>query len=137
MCNDCKATLMAYNNASQVVAANGTISTPITAVEGCGIKFNNAATITRAGTYLINISANVLATAAGELSLQLVNNGSNVPSAIATATGTATETVNLNVNYLLTVKKSCSCIDNKAILTLLNTGVGATYNNVVMTITKV
>ena len=62
MCNDCKATLLAYNNTNQVVAANSAISTPITSIEGCGIKFNNAATITRAGTYLVNISANALAT---------------------------------------------------------------------------
>lgn len=137
MCNDCKATLIAYNNASQVVTANSTISTPITSAEGCGIKFNNAATITRAGTYLINISASALATTAGDLRLQLVNNGSNVPGAVATATGTTTGTVNLNVNYLLTVKRSCSCIDNKAVLTLLNAGVGATYSNVVMTIARV
>lgn len=98
---------------------------------------NNAATITRAGTYLVNISANALATTAGDLSLQLVNNGSNVPGAIAVATGTTTGTLNLNVNYLLTVKKSCNCIDNKAVLTLLNSGVGATYSNVVMTIARV
>jgi hypothetical protein len=137
MCNDCKATLLAYNNTNQVVAANSTISTPITSIEGCGIKFNNAATITRAGTYLVNISANALATTAGDLSLQLVNNGSNVPGAIAVATGTTTGTLNLNVNYLLTVKKSCNCIDNKAVLTLLNSGVGATYSNVVMTIARV
>lgn len=137
MCNDCKGTLLAYNNANQVVTTNSTLSTPITTVEGCGVKFNNAATISRAGTYLINISANALATAAGDIVLQLVNNGTNVPGAVAVVTGETTATENLSITYLITVKKSCNCIDNKAVLTLLNAGVGATYSNVVMTIARV
>lgn len=135
---DCKATLLAYNNANQAVATNGVISTPVVLTSGCGIFSCPATTIKKPGTYLINVSANVVADIIGAITLQLSNNGILIPAAIAEITAaTTTDVNNINFTYLLTVKKSCECIDNTAVLTLLNTGVPATYNNIVMTVVRV
>ena len=135
---DCKATLLAYNNANQAVATDGVISTPVVLTSGYGIFPCPTTTIKKPGTYLINVSANVVADTAGVITLQLSNNGILVPAAIAEITAaTTTDVNNINFTYLLTIKKSCECIDNTAVLTLLNTGVPATYNNIVMTVVRV
>lgn len=135
---DCKATLLAYNNANQAAATNSVLSTPVVTTSGYGITFNSAATIKRPGTYLINISANVTADELGNVALQLSNNGTILPAAIAEYTATSnTNMVSIGFTYLIDLKKSCECIDNTTVLTLLNTGVPATYNNIAMTVVRV
>lgn len=135
---DCKATLLAYNNANQAAATNSVLSTPVVTTSGYGITFNSATTIKRPGTYLINVSADVTADELGNVALQLSNNGTVLPAAIAEYTATSnTDMVSMGFTYLIDVKKSCECIDNTTVLTLLNTGVPATYNNIAMTVVRV
>jgi hypothetical protein len=67
----------------------------------------------------------------------LQNNGVAVPGAIATFTTTvADDATNLAFSTIIRVPPSCCAVDNTANLTLVNTGVAATYTNVNINITK-
>ena len=85
----------------------------------------------------ITVSANALATTNENVTLQLFNKDTAVPAAIASATGTITDTKNLNFSLLYNVGNSCNCVNNTALLTLINTGVGATYSNIILNIVRV
>ena len=134
-------TLKAYNTSSQTVLANGSLNLLNNEITGgcCGGLSinNNAITVSKGGTYLITVSANALATTNGNITLQLFNKGTAVPAAIASATGTTTDTKNLNFSLLYNVGNSCNCVNNTALLTLINTGVGATYSNIILNIVRV
>lgn len=138
--NCCPVSVKAFNQTSQTVLQNGSLSflnSEITGDKCCSIINNNAITLKQAGTYLITINANALATTADNLTLQLFNKGVAVPGAIGTVTATTTGTENIGFSTLITINSSCNCVNNNAILTLINTGVGATYSNVAINIIKV
>ncbi len=145
MCNNNNSTsvsIKAFNNTNQTVLTNGSLSLLNTEITGgCCNSItvnNNAITIKKAGTYLINVSANLTATVAGTETLQLYNKGVAVPAAIASRTAAdATSLENINFSIIINVNSSCNCVNNNALLTLVNTGVGATYANVVINIIKV
>lgn len=102
---------------------------------GTGISLNHR------GIYKVDVTAIVSAPAAGDVTLQLENNGIAIPGAIATETITTadTELRTLTFSYFILV-------DNDLILnypttttqniTIRNTGVASTIENIVVNITK-
>lgn len=142
MCNNnCrKATIKAYNQTSQTVLTNGAVTLLNSNITGgsCRISLdNNGIKINKAGTYLVVVNANALASAAGDLVLQLFNKGVAEPGAIARATATTTAVENMGFSTIITVDPSCCCVNNNALLTFVNTGVGATYSNIAVNIIEV
>lgn len=61
----------------------------------------------KAGLYLVSVDADVLATAAGDVTLQLLNNGVAVPGAQATITAAAADTEHVSFTALVTVPLTC------------------------------
>lgn len=61
----------------------------------------------KAGLYLVAVDADVLATAAGEVTLQLLDSNVAVPGAQATYTATAGETEHVSFEALVHVPFSC------------------------------
>lgn len=93
-----------------------------TAADGGVLEFNQNNVITggsiyhqggasirlrKAGLYLIMVDADVLATAAGDVTLRLFNNAVAVPGAQATITAAAADTEHVSFSALVVVPLSC------------------------------
>ena len=132
--------ISSYTSTSQTLLTNALINFNINAVEtGCTVTHAEGAptfSLNRPGLYYVAFNADALPTAAGDLVAQLRSNNELVSGAIATATGTTTSTENLFFSRVIQVKPSCCSIDNSVNLTVINSGVGATYSNANIVITK-
>ena len=129
-----------YNTTTQNVAANGTVTfTTDRILTGCTVTRNgNTFQLNKPGYYYVTFNAVAAATeTVGDLTVELYNNGVAVPGATATVTTTAAGN---NDNYAFTtiirVLPSCPMIDNTVNLTVVNTGVDATYTVANINITK-
>ena len=132
--------ISSYNITTQTVAANGLLTfTTDRILTGCtATRDGNTFQLNKPGYYYVTFNAVAAATeAVGELVVELQNNGVAVPGAEAAST---TTTAGTNDNYafaiIIKVPPSCCAIDNTAKLTLVNTGVAATFANVNVNITK-
>lgn len=130
-----------YTSTSQTILTNALINFNINAVKtGCTVTHAEGTptfSLNRPGLYYVAFNADALPTAAGDLVAQLRSNNELVPGAIATTTtGTTTSTENLFFSRVIQVKPSCCSIDNSVKLTVINSGVGATYSNANIVITK-
>ena len=129
-----------YTSTSQTVLTNALINFNINAVKtGCTVTHAEGTptfSLNRPGLYYVAFNADALPTAAGDLVVQLRSNNELVPGAIATTTGTTTSTESLSFSRIIQVKPSCCSIDNSVNLTVINSGVGATYSNANIVITK-
>ena len=132
--------ISSYNNASQDVAINGLLTfTTDRILTGCTATRNGQTfQLNKPGYYYVTFNADGAATTAvGDIVVVLQNNGVAVPGAIATFTTTvADDATNLAFSTIIRVPPSCCAVDNTANLTLVNTGVAATYTNVNINITK-
>lgn len=132
--------ISSYNNTSQEVAINGLLTfTTDRILTGCTATRNGQTfQLNKPGYYYVTFNADSEATTAvGDIVVVLQNNGIAVPGAIATFTTTvASDTTNLAFSTIVRVPPSCCAVDNTANLTLVNTGVAATYTNVNINITK-
>ena len=132
--------ISSYNNTSQEVAINGLLTfTTDRILTGCTATRNGQTfQLNKPGYYYVTFNADGAATTAvGDIVVVLQNNGVAVPGAIATFTTTvADDATNLAFSTIIRVPPSCCAVDNTANLTLVNTGVAATYTNVNITITK-
>ena len=132
--------LSSYNNTTQDVAINGLLTfTTDRILTGCTATRNGQTfQLNKPGYYYVTFNADGAATTAvGDLIVVLQNNGVDIPGAIATFTTTvADDAVNLGFSTIVRVPPSCCAVDNTANLTLVNTGVAATYTNVNINITK-
>ena len=132
--------LSSYNNTSQDVAINGLLTfTTDRILTGCTATRNGQTfQLNKPGYYYVTFNADGAATTAvGDIVVVLQNNGVAVPGAIATFTTTvADDATNLAFSTIIRVPPSCCAVDNTANLTLVNTGVAATYTNVNINITK-
>ena len=134
--------ISSYNTTSQTVAAEEAVKfvtdrilTGCTATRGAdGVTF----TLAKTGYYYISFNAVAAATeTVGDITIALYNNGVAVPGAEATYTATtAGNNSNLSFTTIIKVPPSCCVIDSSAKLTVVNTGVEATYSNVNINITK-
>ena len=61
----------------------------------------------KAGLYFVSVDADILATAAGPVTVQLLNNGVAVPGAQATFTAVAATTAHVSFNALIHIPLSC------------------------------
>lgn len=90
----------------------------------------NAVLVKGCGIYSIFVDLNIVPTAEGDITVQLLNNGEIIPSAQATILAVAGNSYHISISTLLRVLKSCPCvIDNTASLQAQVTG-AATVNNV-------
>ena len=132
--------ISSYNNTSQEVAINGLLTfTTDRILTGCTATRNGQTfQLNKPGYYYVTFNADGAATTAvGDIVVVLQNNGVAVPGAIATFTTTvADDATNLTFSTIIKVPPSCCAVDNTANLTLVNTGVAATYTNVNINITK-
>ena len=132
--------ISSYNNTSQEVAINGLLTfTTDRILTGCTATRNGQTfQLNKPGYYYVTFNADGAATTAvGDIIVVLQNNGVAVPGAIATFTTTvADDATNLAFSTIIRVPPSCCAVDNTANLTLVNTGVAATYTNVNINITK-
>ena len=132
--------ISSYNNTSQEVAINGLLTfTTDRILTGCTATRNGQTfQLNKPGYYYVTFNADGAATTAvGDIVVVLQNNGVAVPGAVATFTTTvADDATNLAFSTIIRVPPSCCAVDNTANLTLVNTGVAATYTNVNINITK-
>ena len=132
--------ISSYNNTSQEVAINGLLTfTTDRILTGCTATRNGQTfQLNKPGYYYVTFNADGAATTAvGDIIVVLQNNGVAVPGAIATFTTTvADDATNLAFSTIIRVPPSCCAVDNTANLTLVNTGVAATFTNVNINITK-
>ena len=132
--------ISSYNNTSQEVAINGLLTfTTDRILTGCTATRNGQTfQLNKPGYYYVTFNADGAATTAvGDIVVVLQNNGIAVPGAIATFTTTIVgDVTNLAFSTIIRVPPSCCAVDNTANLTLVNTGVAATFTNVNINITK-
>jgi hypothetical protein len=132
--------ISSYNNTTQNVVVDGLLNfTTDRILTGCTVTRNGQTfQLNKPGYYYVTFNADGAATTAvGDLIVVLQNNGVAVPGAIATFTTTvADDATNLAFSTIIRVPPSCCAVDNTANLTLVNTGVAATFTNVNINITK-
>ena len=113
---------------------NGTVSI---------LKFagNTMINLNRPGYYMVHFNADAVETgAAGNVKIQMQNNGANVSGAEATAySGTETDIVNLGFSAIVRVQPNCCAVSSNvpASLTFVNSGVAAVVSNAAVVVTKI
>jgi hypothetical protein len=129
-----------YTITSQPVAVDDTLNFNVTRIlTGCTVKHVDGSasfTLTKPGYYYVTFNADVLGTAAGDVTAELINGSVAVPGATATTTIAVGDTANIAFTTIVRVLPSCAAIDNTTTLTILNTGVAVTYTNANINITK-
>lgn len=132
--------ISSYNITSQAVATGDLLTfTTDRILTGCTATRNGQTfQLNKPGYYYVTFNAVAAATTTvGELTVELQNNGVVVPGAEATyTTTTAGDNSNYAFSTIIRVLPSCCMVDNTARLTVVNTGVDATYTNVNINITK-
>ena len=132
--------ISSYNTTSQAIVSNGLLNfTTDRILTGCTATRNGQTfQLNKPGYYYVTFNAVAAATTTvGELTVELYNNGVAVPGAEASyTTTTAGENANYAFSTIIRVLPSCPLVNNIANLTVVNTGVDATYTNVNINITK-
>ena len=132
--------LSSYNTTSQAIVSNGLLDfTTDRILTGCtATRDGQTFQLNKPGYYYVTFNAVAAATTTvGELTVELYNNGVAVPGAEASyTTTTAGENANYAFSIIIRVPPSCCVVNNTARLTVVNTGVDATYTNVNINITK-
>ena len=132
--------LSSYNTTSQAIVSNGLLDfTTDRILTGCtATRDGQTFQLNKPGYYYVTFNAVAAATTTvGELTVELYNNGVAVPGAEASyTTTTAGENANYAFSTIIRVPPSCCVVNNTARLTVVNTGVDATYTNVNINITK-
>lgn len=132
----CKSAIYTANTASTAVAVNGVV--PLGSVIrrfGCAVSSSgNAINLNERGYYNIDISATFTASAAGNVTLTVFQNGVAIPGATATTTITtdATQVASLSIPAVARVLDSCST----SAITVVLTGTAATFSNVAAVVNK-
>ena len=133
--------ISAYSLTDQLVAVDGLLDFDTNRIAtGCTVKHVDgtpAFTITKPGYYYITFNGTVTDTAAGNVTVQLLNGGVAVPGAEASITTAATtDERSFAFATIIRVLPSCCAIDNTTTLTVANTGIAATYSVANINITK-
>ena len=132
--------ISSYNITSQAILTDGLLTfTTDRILTGCTATRDGATfQLNKPGYYYVTFNADAAATEAlGVLSMELQNNGVAVPGAEASSTTTVAGNIsNYAFSTIIRVLPSCAMVDNTAKLTVVNTGVDATYSNVNINITK-
>lgn len=139
------------NTGSQTVLSNGVIN--IGSVyrryckkNSCGVstfsRTSQDITMQHSGIYHLTATLVGSGTAAGNVTVQLFENGVAVPAALSTHTITTanTEVRTFVIDYYLIVDKECVLGTESTVsktVSLVNTGIGATFTSVVVNVEKV
>lgn len=134
----CKSLINVATTTSSAVVANGIL--PLTTIvrrRGCDVNLSgNAVAITDCGSnyYLVTVTATFTAPVAGDVTLSLQQNGTNVIGATATTTITTDTTEVRSISFSAIVRTfNTSGIDS---LTVVNSGVAATFSNIDVNVIK-
>jgi len=140
----------ARNFASQDVVTNGLIQLGNVYRRFCkkinGVKtfeFDNSDIILQqSGIYHITVTAVATGSEAGEIAIQLYENGIAIPGVFSneTITTPTTEFRTLTLDYFALVDSTCILGCNSTVakaISIVNTGVEATYSSIVVNIEKV
>lgn len=131
-----KPLIFVTNTASTAVAASAVVPFSVPPVRRyCQNVIDlsgNAVTISDcyANYYLVTVNATFTAPAAGDVSLELLQNGNAVTGAKASATVTTASTETNSLSFRATAGKT------NDFLTVKNSGVAATFTNVAMTVSR-
>ena len=132
--------ISSYNITTQAVLTDQVLEfTTNRVLTGCTATRDGATfQLNKPGYYYVTFNATAAATdTVGLLTVELYNNGRAVQGASASiTTTTAGDASNFAFSTIIRVPPSCCAVDNTAQLTLVNTGVDATYSNVNFNITK-
>ena len=132
--------ISSYNTTTQAVLADGLVNFSTDRIlTGCTVTRNgNTFQLNKPGFYYVTFNAIAAATTTvGELTVELYSNGVAVPGAEASVTTTvAGDNSNYAFAAIIRVPPSCCMVDNTVKLTVVNTGVAATYTNASINITK-
>ena len=132
--------ISSYNINTQAVVTDGLLTfTTDRILTGCTVTRNgNTFQLNKPGYYFVTFNAVAAATETlGELTVELYDNGVAVPGAMASGTTTvAGNDATYAFSTIVRVLPSCCAVDNTARLTVVNTGVDATYTNANINITK-
>ena len=132
--------ISSYSLVSQAVAADGTLNFDTTRVlTGCTVKHADGTptfTLTRPGYYFVTFDGVVTSDATGTVTVELLNGADSVPGAIASTALVADGIATLNFSTIVRVLPSCPAIDNTTKLSVLNSGIGATFTSANINITK-
>ena len=129
-----------YSSISQTIAVDGTLNFDITRVlTGCTVKHADGTptfTLDKPGYYFITFDGIVTSATAGTVTVELLNGADPVPGAIASTALAADGIATLNFSTIVRVLPSCPAIDNTTKLSVLNSGIGATFTSANINITK-
>lgn len=133
-----------------------TYSQNITVLQNTAIPFNstsirkgctavktdvNTIELNKSGIYMVSFDAAAsTSTTSGNIVVQMSKNGTLQPQAITATTSTGTTDIeSLSFVTLVQVSEdnSCNCCDSPVILKFLNTGIGATYVQANVVVTKI
>lgn len=134
-----KSTINANFAASQALAINDVFSFPNVTKTGISVISNGSGsfTLNNPGLYLIIASVSGAGAAAGNLSIQINSNGALIPGTVQVANSTAvTDIVNLTTSTIVDIPRSCACINNDAVITIVNSGIAGTFVNGAIQIIK-
>lgn len=137
-----KSTLDAYTTTDTAVVVNGLLPLEQNSIlTGCSIKHapgSSTITLAKPGLYLVAFNADGSTSGtAGNLAVQLYQNGVAVPGAVSTVSSdTAADLETISFTKIILVKPSCCSIDNTAYLTFVNTGVASLYTNINVDVVK-
>lgn len=134
----CKSLINVATTNSTSVLAGATL--PLATVvrrRGCDVNLSgNSVALTDCGSnfYLVNVTATFTAPVAGVISLALQQNGTDVTGATASTTITTASTEVRSLSFAAIVRTYNSAgIDA---LSIVNTGLAATFSNIDMTVVK-
>lgn len=131
----CKALLYTALETPTTVAVDGVI--PLgTIIRRFGSNANlngSGISVEGAGYYGVDISVTAVPSAAGTVTVQLMQNGVAIPGAKASATVAATDT---SVTLAFPAAVRLGCCSTGAVLTLVLTGTASTVNNAAVVVTK-
>lgn len=110
--------------------------------KGTSTKLQGVSTIefNKCGVYKVSVSASAVATVAGAITIQLEKNGVVQPQAETSATAADTTTIYpLAFTTLVQVDhNNCNCLcSSPDRISLINAGVGTTYNQIDVVVTRV
>lgn len=121
--------LEVYSKNQTIPATNGLVPFTSQALKkGCTAELTgtNTVQLNKCGVYEIIFEGEYLASAAGNIVIQMLKDGVAQPQAIRTVTGaTTTESKSVSISTLVQVKdnNSCNCCDAPTTIQFVNTGV--------------
>lgn len=133
--------ISSYNSAEQTLATNGLVSFDSDRIKtGCTVVHTPGSTsfsLTKPGYYYITFNTIVTSTEIGNITIQLRNGTALVPGAVAsTSIAKDTDVNTISFATIVRVPPSCCAIDNTAVLSIINSGIAASFTASNINITK-